>query len=375
MSRTLVREFALRRGDEVTGRVVPRRPGERHGRHGHRRVAHPARRRPSASTTCRCSARAARCAPGRRGRVRGAHGRDRGARWRAVSARWSPARRARARRTCCARSARGLVGGEERVIVALVDVRPEEVPEWDLGTASRCTPPPSDRPPREQVALAELALERGKAPGRAAARTWSCVLDSISRLARAYGLARSDRGRRADPGAARRRGRQALVRGGARHGRGLADADRRRARGVRVVARDARARGAASTAAEHGRAARPGAGRARHCTRRSTRAAPARWARRRCCAEDRRAPLDELRGVAALARPGRGLGVRGRARNATTASNERAARAAGWALAPGRRPASRRARATARSAPSRGPAARSRSCACPRGSRCRARLP
>ena len=83
--------------------------------------------------------------------------------------------------------AEGIARGGTRVMVALVDVRPEEVGEWpeglDVVAADAVTSP------REQVALAELALERAK---RIAERGEDVVLvlDSISRLTRAYALAR-----------------------------------------------------------------------------------------------------------------------------------------------------------------------------------------
>jgi transcription termination factor Rho len=86
--------------------------------------------------------------------------------------------------------ARGLGGAGSHVIVALVDVRPEEAPEWDVPEGLEVHAAMADRPPREQVALAELALERGKRLAEAG-RDVVVVLDSISRLARAYGLARS----------------------------------------------------------------------------------------------------------------------------------------------------------------------------------------
>jgi transcription termination factor Rho len=86
---------------------------------------------------------------------------------------------------------RGIAGAGVRVTVLLIDVRPEEVPEWDgeLDVSAA----DSGSSPREQVALAERALEDAK---RAAERGEDTVLliDSLSRLARAYALAGSDRG-------------------------------------------------------------------------------------------------------------------------------------------------------------------------------------
>ena len=81
--------------------------------------------------------------------------------------------------------AAGLSGAGPRVQVVLVDVRPEEVPEWE-GRADVAAADASSSP-REQVALAEDALEDAK---RAAAGGADAVvlLDSLSRLARAYAL-------------------------------------------------------------------------------------------------------------------------------------------------------------------------------------------
>lgn len=85
------------------------------------------------------------------------------------------------------RIAEGLEAGGAQVLVALVDVRPEEVGEWSARLEVVAADAASS--PREQVALAELALERAK---RIAERGEDVVLvlDSISRLARAYALAR-----------------------------------------------------------------------------------------------------------------------------------------------------------------------------------------
>jgi transcription termination factor Rho len=88
---------------------------------------------------------------------------------------------------------RGLIGGEERLIVVLIDVRPEEVPEWQISEEVEVHAAPSDRPPREQVALADLVVERAKRLAEQGEDV-VVVLDSITRLARAYGLARSRSG-------------------------------------------------------------------------------------------------------------------------------------------------------------------------------------
>jgi transcription termination factor Rho len=85
---------------------------------------------------------------------------------------------------------RGLLREGVRVHAVLVDVRPEEVPEWDGRV--EVVAADSGTSPRDQVALAERALEEAK---RAAGRGEDAVLllDSLSRLARAYGLALSAR--------------------------------------------------------------------------------------------------------------------------------------------------------------------------------------
>jgi transcription termination factor Rho len=79
----------------------------------------------------------------------------------------------------------GLAGAGVEVTAVLVDVRPEEVPEWERQVNVAAAVAGSS--PRDQVALAERSLEEAK---RSAARGDDVVLllDSLSRLARAYGL-------------------------------------------------------------------------------------------------------------------------------------------------------------------------------------------
>jgi transcription termination factor Rho len=81
---------------------------------------------------------------------------------------------------------RGLLSEGVRVHAVLVDVRPEEVPEWDGRVEVAAADAGSS--PRDQVALAERVLEEAK---RAVARGDDAVLllDSLSRLARAYAFA------------------------------------------------------------------------------------------------------------------------------------------------------------------------------------------
>jgi transcription termination factor Rho len=193
VSRTLVRENSLRRGDEITGRVMPRKSGERHARmvtvewrtHGDappvsfddfpvRRPTRLLSAQPGSDAfALRMAELVSPLALGQRVLVAGPPG---------------------AGATHLLREmTHGLIGGEERLIVALVDVRPEEVPEWDISEQVEVHSAPSDRPPREQVALAELVLERGKRLAEQGEDV-IVVLDSITRLARAYGLARSRSG-------------------------------------------------------------------------------------------------------------------------------------------------------------------------------------
>jgi transcription termination factor Rho len=193
VSRALVQQYSLRRGDEVAGNVVSRRAGERHARlvtvdsrdEGEsppepfdERPAHRPSRplRPPAGTNslpARMAELIAPLAAGQRALVAGPPG----------------AGATRLMRDLT----RALIGGDERLIVVLVDVRPEEVSDWDLPDSVEVHAAPSDLPPRQQLALAELALERAK---RLAEREEDVVvvIDSISRLARAYGLARARRG-------------------------------------------------------------------------------------------------------------------------------------------------------------------------------------
>ena len=189
LSRSLVQQYQLRRGEEVAGRVAPRGPRDRHARmvEVEWRRSDPAPvtfddlpvQRPSRALrvqggdeafAARMAGLVATFGAGQRGLIAGPPG---------------------AGVTHLLRDmARGLLGGGERLIVVLVDVRPEEVPEWELSEQVEVHAAPSDRSARDQVALAELVLERAK---RLAEQGEDVVvlLDSISRLARAYGLARS----------------------------------------------------------------------------------------------------------------------------------------------------------------------------------------
>jgi transcription termination factor Rho len=187
-----VQQFELRRGEEVAGRVAPRGPRDRHARmveiEWRRSDPAPASfddlpvERPSRALRARGGEEAfaarmaelvATFAVGQRALIAGPPG---------------------AGATHLLRDiARALLGGRERLIVVLVDVRPEEVADWGLSEQVEVHAAPSDRSARDQVALAELVLERAK---RLAEQGEDVIvlLDSISRLARAYGLARSRSG-------------------------------------------------------------------------------------------------------------------------------------------------------------------------------------
>ena len=84
----------------------------------------------------------------------------------------------------------GLASEGVHVQAVLVDVRPEEVPEWDGRVEVSAAD--SSTSPRDQVALAERALEQAKSAA-ADGKDTVLLLDSLSRLARAYGLAHDAR--------------------------------------------------------------------------------------------------------------------------------------------------------------------------------------
>jgi transcription termination factor Rho len=129
VSRTLVRQFSLRRGEEITGRVVPGMAGERHARMVTVEWRSPAEPAPIIfdAMPAKRPSRPLRTAPGADAF---------GPRMAELVSPLAIGQRAlvagppRAGATHLLREvARGLIGGQERLIVALVDVRPEEVPE------------------------------------------------------------------------------------------------------------------------------------------------------------------------------------------------------------------------------------------------------
>jgi transcription termination factor Rho len=83
---------------------------------------------------------------------------------------------------------------EAHLMVLLVDERPEEVTDMQRSVQGEVIAATFDRPPHEHTALAELAIERAKRLVETG-RDVVVLLDSITRLGRAYNLAAPGRGR------------------------------------------------------------------------------------------------------------------------------------------------------------------------------------
>jgi len=83
---------------------------------------------------------------------------------------------------------------EAHLMLVLVDERPEEVTDMRRSVAGEIVASPFDRPPQDHTALAELAIERAKRLVEAG-RDVVVLLDSITRLGRAYNLLAPGRGR------------------------------------------------------------------------------------------------------------------------------------------------------------------------------------
>jgi transcription termination factor Rho len=74
-------------------------------------------------------------------------------------------------------------GGEAKLIVLLIDERPEEVPAWERALPSaELALAPADLAPAAQVRMAELAVERGRRVAEAGGDA-VLICDSLSRLA------------------------------------------------------------------------------------------------------------------------------------------------------------------------------------------------
>ena len=83
---------------------------------------------------------------------------------------------------------------EAHLMVVLVDERPEEVTDMQRSVKGEVIAATFDRPPTDHTALAELAIERAKRLAESG-RDVVVLLDSITRLGRAYNLAAPARGR------------------------------------------------------------------------------------------------------------------------------------------------------------------------------------
>ncbi|MCM4080285.1 transcription termination factor Rho [Paractinoplanes hotanensis] len=83
---------------------------------------------------------------------------------------------------------------EAHLMVVLVDERPEEVTDFSRTVRGEVVAATFDRPPHEHTALAELAVERAKRLVEQG-RDVVLLLDSITRLGRAYNLIAPGRGR------------------------------------------------------------------------------------------------------------------------------------------------------------------------------------
>jgi transcription termination factor Rho len=83
---------------------------------------------------------------------------------------------------------------ECHLMVLLVDERPEEVTDMQRSVDGEVIAATFDRPPTDHTALAELAIERAKRLVESG-RDVVVLLDSITRLGRAYNLAAPGRGR------------------------------------------------------------------------------------------------------------------------------------------------------------------------------------
>jgi transcription termination factor Rho len=83
---------------------------------------------------------------------------------------------------------------ECHLMVLLVDERPEEVTDMQRSITGEVIAATFDRPPTDHTALAELAIERAKRMVEVG-RDVVVLLDSITRLGRAYNLAAPGRGR------------------------------------------------------------------------------------------------------------------------------------------------------------------------------------
>jgi transcription termination factor Rho len=80
------------------------------------------------------------------------------------------------------------------LMAVLIDERPEEVTDMERTVRGEVVSSPFDRPPSDHIAVAELAIERAKRVVESG-RDVVVLLDSITRLGRAYNLAAPANGR------------------------------------------------------------------------------------------------------------------------------------------------------------------------------------
>ncbi|GAB4586940.1 transcription termination factor Rho, short form [Nocardia sp. IFM 10818] len=83
---------------------------------------------------------------------------------------------------------------ECQIMLVLVGERPEEVTDLSRGVPADIAAATFDQPPREQIAVAELAIEHAKRLVEMG-RDVVVLLDSLTRLARAYNMAAPSSGR------------------------------------------------------------------------------------------------------------------------------------------------------------------------------------
>ena len=83
---------------------------------------------------------------------------------------------------------------EVTLLVVLVDERPEEVTDFQRNVDAEVIASTFDRPPEQHVAVAELVIEKAKRLVEAG-RDVVILLDSITRLARAYNAVAPEKGR------------------------------------------------------------------------------------------------------------------------------------------------------------------------------------
>ena len=197
---------------------------------------------------------------------------------------------------------------ECHLMVVLVDERPEEVTDMQRAVKGEVIASTFDRPAEDHTTVAELAIERAKRLVELG-HDVVVLLDSITRLGRAYNLAAPASGRILSGGvdSARALPAEAVLRRRAQHReRRLADHPRDGARRDRLEDGRGDLRGVQGHR-QHGAAPRPRRSPTAASSRPSTSTAPAPAARRSSCASEELKIMWKLRRV--LARPRRAAGA------------------------------------------------------------------